>query len=492
MNNLEDNPVKSQNLRLFVFVMMVLVVGFGTLVFLLGNIPDLFFDVRFLYFVLFLSSVIIIATQVKQWRLIGLISPISATLFGFIWFLFLSPIIVPQKLSFLYNDVGNILNLVFFIALGMFAFVVGYYSVKSSRFHYLDNWLSKPISVNVVSNAVLFVLLIYIFVILMITNLSNISLYQFITLSNYSLVTSSPGASLAKEYFGRSAYLLWRSIRYLPFAIAPLAIFCFTQRKTSSLKKVLIFLGMMIMVFRIFGSNARGDLAIVLGSMGVYLMISGGLNKSIKKIHIPVIMIFFSVIILAFLQIRTRRLGGIQTLLDGSTNPKTIINSLEFLDFTYDENYNLYGSLRADQQGRIKYLYGESYVMPFVLFVPRNMWPNKPGGTDMYEKLRTVNQKGYWGTTYSALGELIVNFSRFAIVPGMFIWGILLGWWRWLFIRNLYAEKMKILYSMTVIPLLFLVRGPFHTFVSSILYSMVLTLAILHISSYSYTIGRTS
>lgn len=173
MNNLEDNPVKSQNLRLFVFVMMVLVVGFGTLVFLLGNIPDLFFDVRFLYFVLFLSSVIIIATQVKQWRLIGLISPISATLFGFIWFLFLSPIIVPQKLSFLYNDVGNILNLVFFIALGMFAFVVGYYSVKSSRFHYLDNWLSKPISVNVVSNAVLFVLLIYIFVILMITNLTK-------------------------------------------------------------------------------------------------------------------------------------------------------------------------------------------------------------------------------------------------------------------------------------------------------------------------------
>lgn len=111
----------------------------------------------------------------------------------------------------------------------------------------------------------------------------------------------------------------------------------------------------------------------------------------------------------------------------GGTLLNTLLGDLAKADI---QAFLLYGLM--ENVPDYKYLYGRTYVMSALTFVPRGIWKNKPkspklvAGTQLQGYSSTVTSSRVYGLA----GEAMLNFGYYAIVPAFFIYGWVLGWIR--------------------------------------------------------------
>ncbi len=433
----------------------------------------------FHYGILFSICVIIVVSSLLNGGFINIISPLNLTIIGFLWFLIIPPMMSQTGIvSNIYSNEDNINSLILIIWQGIIGFLLGFYFSKPFKKSKITN--REHIDFSKIAHFVLLIEILFVFIAMAISKLMGASIFDFLSMSNYSLVSLDPSDRIAEKLLGEKAFLLFRVIRWLPLIVAPFIYHCINSKSVPRFEKFLIFLFFILMLLRVIGSNARGDLLMLLGPIIIITLFS---RKFTAKQWMYILITSFIIIFLAILQIKTRSFGGLKVLIDPRYSLTDIWNMNQgSLLLTYDENQNLFGAIKAEAEGKVKYLYGESYVLSFVLFIPRSLWKNKPGGPEMYSKMAIANIRGFWSTTYSILGEIILNFGSIFVAPFLFLWGMILKkWWTW-FLNNRYNTKAQFIYSSSVIPIFLMVRGPFHVNFSSFFYPVIAVLLIIAFS----------
>jgi oligosaccharide repeat unit polymerase len=110
------------------------------------------------------------------------------------------------------------------------------------------------------------------------------------------------------------------------------------------------------------------------------------------------------------------------------------------------------------------YTYGTSYIAPFVIIIPRNIWLNKPTGTADY--------LGNAGPTI--VGELYANFSWIGIILGMVVFGYLLRLWYRFYLHHINSSFIQLIFAMSFPVVIYEVRGDFNTATNKVIYSALI------------------
>jgi hypothetical protein len=187
--------------------------------------------------------------------------------------------------------------------------------------------------------------------------------------------------------------------------------------------------------------------------------------------------------VLTLLQYEIRTRMGLFGLLSGEAE-FSLRNALSnrLMELGADQNWTLDGALRALENGLIEPLWGETYIMTFVLLIPRAIWPGKPGA-HWAEVSYLASPVGNNNVAYSAIGELALNFTVWAIPFGMWLAGWVAGTWWHLFRKYRKDKRIVVLYAMSLIPCAFMVRGAFAPMFGGIMYPLVLVTSVLRLSS---------
>ncbi|MEW6664894.1 MAG: hypothetical protein AB1512_06705 [Thermodesulfobacteriota bacterium] len=79
-----------------------------------------------------------------------------------------------------------------------------------------------------------------------------------------------------------------------------------------------------------------------------------------------------------------------------------------------------------------EYLYGESYLMAFLTFIPRGIWAGKPKSPKLEAgtELQGVKREGVSTRQYGLAGESMLNFGLYGVLPSFLALGAILGWFR--------------------------------------------------------------
>jgi oligosaccharide repeat unit polymerase len=479
---MKTNDICKHNNRVstkLMIISLLLSLVFGILIAVASEIfANYLIVTRMLYGVLSIVAISIIVIQVRMWRWFGLLTPLSWCMVGFLFFLCLTPIVSPSSF-FVYSDPNLVTKLVVLILIGMISYTGGFLIKIRIPWRSLHVWLEESISPTKLVNLILLIMTTYLLLALYLARAGNYSFLKFITQNLYAF---SSQQDLAQS-FGSYYYVIF-IYQLLPVAIAAPTVYCLAQNEISYIKRALLLVGLGMMIFSTFAAGTRAVLAFILGGIGIYYIINFLVNRS-KAINASIIRAVFTAVIIGILllgismvQIVMRQTGGLQELFSNKFDLNYSIQN--FVSQATDQNFTLYQVIKAEESGSLNYLNGESYFLTFVAMIPRSIWPQKPGGSEMYLKLSVIDP---WhanvNITHSVLGELIYNFSYLSIIPGMFIFGLFAGtFWR-IFYRHKHSYRARILYSMTLIPVAFMVRGTFHATFGGILYPFLLTFLIL-------------
>jgi oligosaccharide repeat unit polymerase len=438
-----------------------------------------FFVVRLCYGLLFFLAIIIITFQFLSFNIDGYFSPLSLCMFGFLYFLIITPTFFPKYFE-VYKYPNEFIPLVIVILLGMLSYCLGFRLSPDVHWFWLDRWMNNKISKRRLSNIVLCFIFLYILIIFYISQKADMPLKSFIFQNYYFLGNKE---MLMIKFQGGAYYVLY-IFRLLPTVFILPAIACFDDPHLPLLKRILIIFGIILMGVIIFYSGARMPLAIYCGSIGVYLILKDR-NKKTKKVKNFCKTVTFIVVILLFLsssQIITRGQHYLFNSLDTGFKLMPAI-AYNLASETTDQNYTLYRAIKANKEGRLQHLYGESFFLVFVAFVPRALWATKPGGDDMYRKLIAIDPwMSNYNISHSILGELIYNFGWIGIIVGMIFFGTCSGIWWHLFIKYRDKKQMLILYSMSIIQIAFIVRGTFNATFGALMYPMLMVIILLSLS----------
>lgn len=88
---------------------------------------------------------------------------------------------------------------------------------------------------------------------------------------------------------------------------------------------------------------------------------------------------------------------------------------------------------------------GEGYVYSALFFIPRSVVPFKGDGTAFYYTAAVTNAQTReldWGLGISAIDEIVLNFGKLFVVPGLLFWGFLMKW----------ADRVSTSHTVLVIP----------------------------------------
>jgi len=112
--------------------------------------------------------------------------------------------------------------------------------------------------------------------------------------------------------------------------------------------------------------------------------------------------------------------------------------------------------------------WGSSYIAPFLLLIPREVWPGKPVGVAAY-----LNNAGP-----TIVGEWYANFGWIGIFIGMAFFGYMLRRWYNFYLAYRHSDLAIMMYAMSYGVLIYEVRGDFNTVTSYWLYAALLLLMI--------------
>jgi hypothetical protein len=453
----------------------LLAIATGLAIAILDPLSFSYSDARVAYGLLAVLALLLILGEIKRWKAFGALTPLSTTIAGFLYFFCYFPLFNPGLVPDLYGDSSRFTPLVLLVALGMICFAVGYYLAPTPRLGPIDKWLDGQISTGRLAHALLVVFAGYVLIALYMSSSGGFSALAFVLQSNYR-----PLDLFGVSYEGLS-YYLQQIFRWLPIAMAAPGAYCVLDRQLSAVTRGILAVGLIGAVVVTLNLGIRYVLAYVVGAGGcLYLFSSARLSRQfiLGRIRI-VLLLLFALFLLSLFQFQVRNAGGLQTLLeepgvfdlsDALSNSRSELGA--------DQNYTVDSVLHAEQVGVLHYTWGESYILNFVMFIPRSFWPEKPGA-ELAAKWRVANPFSIDNVAYSAIGELILNFSRYAVIPGMLISGLLAGlWWR-AYQRHRLAPRTIILYSMSPIAFAFLIRGSFTTMFGALVYPMLITVGLL-------------
>lgn len=118
--------------------------------------------------------------------------------------------------------------------------------------------------------------------------------------------------------------------------------------------------------------------------------------------------------------------------------------SLSTILAPFDTELNIYRtfySLVNRYPSIYPYIYGQSFLYTFILFIPRILWKAKPKNPflDIIENALNVSARTA-GTSLANIGEFYANFGIIGVVVGMFLLGRVMRWVRDYFVFNSYAQ----------------------------------------------------
>jgi len=363
----------------------------------------------------------------------------------------------------------------------MLSFVVGYSTGPKPNLQWLARWLRLPLDLRKLVRLTFLVLGGYLALAVIIARLEGIPLRALILESTYSQVKEF-GLS---PYEG-SSYYPYQIFRWLPIALAPLVTLCLLEARVSVFQRLILLAGLLLCILFSFGTGVRYIFSYVVGGIACSLaLLRGEVWKQRKGRMVIGVAIFAIGFILTLVQISVRSDIGLYSMLAGRVkfSLKELL-TIPASEIAADQNYSLDGVLNALNNGWIEPLWGETFLLTFVLFIPRAIWPGKPGG-HLAEALAMANPFFHENVSYSIIGELAFNFTEWAIIPGMWFFGYFASLW-WYLLKSYRTDKrMVILYSMTTVPFALMVRGSFNTMFGSWLYPALLVFLILRMSTQS-------
>ena len=473
--------LKVGNIRLHLLIIPAAVL-LGILPSFILGLPQIhYISIRLFYGFYFLIALGVIIFQIRKFGTDGLISPLTWTLIGFVYFLFLNPILNAEYFD-IYSKVRLYLPLALTVFAGMVSFIAGFFLAPNIKWSWLGRWALVPVTSRLATLLVLF-WGIYATLLFYISRSNGYEFYELITKNAYLFGRKE----ILMEKFAGLSYYLFYIVRQLPIALAALSIYCITDKNAPKWKAFLILIGLLLGIAVTINFGGRANLCYVLGAIILYLFIRNETVRKSSRTRVMFVLvigvILFGMFFLTSLQMHFRSQKISATDLD--LNLSNLIRGLEnnFFHETTDQNFTLYRVVDAERSGNLKYIWGESYALAFVAMIPRRIWPNKPGGDNMYYNLAIIDP---WGEnvniSHSYLGELIYNFGGWGVIPGSIFFGLWAGMWWNFYLRYRTYARIQILYAMSVMPVSFMVRGTFAAMFGGILYPMLFTVVILKIS----------
>ena len=473
--------LKIENVRQHLLLIPAAVFLGILLTYILGSLQIHYISIRIVYGFFFLIAIGTIIIHIIKFGTYGLISPLTWALIGFVYFLFLNPILNAEYFR-IYSKARLYFPIALTVFAGMVSFIAGFFLAPKPKWSWLDRWALMPVTSRLATLLVLF-WSIYVALLYHISNSSGYEFYEFITKNAYLFGRKE---MLVEKFVGFSYYLFY-IVRQLPIALAALSIYCIMKKSTPNWKKFLILIGLLFSSLVTISFGGRTNFSYILGAIIIFLFIrSKTVIKSSGKRRVFIVVIgalLFGMFILTSLQIHFR--NEKINVTDLNLSLSSLKRGLEknVIHETTDQNFTLYQVIASERSGSLKYIWGESYALAFVAMIPRRIWHNKPGGDNMYNTLAIINP---WGAnvniSHSYLGELIYNFSSWSVIPGSVFFGLWAGIWWNIFIRYRAYVRIQLLFAMSVMPISFMVRGTFAAMFGGILYPILLTVLILNIS----------
>jgi oligosaccharide repeat unit polymerase len=251
-----------------------------------------------------------------------------------------------------------------------------------------------------------------------------------------------------------------------------LLIYIIQHRKPiwSALGLFTFILGVLNLAYPFLESSRTNALYVVINTGLMFYFLKGGIKW--RQVMTVVAIGSVALVIMTALRESHSKVNG-QTAAE--TNPLLImVGQLNFLGV--DKTSQIIDGI----PGKMNYQFGESLFLWVVAPIPRTMWPQKPDitygrviGEQIYEK-RDENSPG-GGVPPGLIAELYVNFGYFGIIPGMFIFGMLLRLFYNAFkkVRDISSYGL-VLYIMVFIPFsLKLIGGDFSANIVNIFTSVI-------------------
>lgn len=165
--------------------------------------------------------------------------------------------------------------------------------------------------------------------------------------------------------------------------------------------------------------------------------------------------------------------GGLPAYLAGGPR---LAGPERFIDSGLDQNTSLEVILDVFPEKR-PYIGGMSFLSTFVLFVPRQIWPDKP--STLWTYLEDFALTANPNASYSIIGELYGNFDVIGVVAGMWAVGVFIAMWSQPILKRWGKAPLIVLYSMSLPAFLFLVRGDFQAAIGFMIYPMLVCWIVL-------------
>jgi oligosaccharide repeat unit polymerase len=410
-----------------------------------------------------------------RWQI--LLSPLAAILLGFEVFILLGPILLPTWSREIYTNAERIFQAWIAVLLGLIAFLTGYSINHKAKFIRPDT-----ISYKFLYRDLRWKRVILIGILLIIIRLFFLAKWYSVSGKSEELLTAGHFATkLAHDqiFLWGGAIMGWLTMA----AVASLAAVVFTTRPFPLVYRFLAFLPILVASYSTFLEGNRGRFAMPIITAFI-LFFCFGLGKKYTNNQIGRFQRILSIFLAAAVALgiiwqthfRTYRLDEAQILFaeqgfskKGGFYTERGFDMIPYLDRLLQEigvNENYY--------------MGYTYILPFVLLIPRMYWPDKPRSIAEY-----LNNAGP-----TIIGEWYANFGWLGIIVGMFIFGYILKWFWMKVLLHWKSDYFKIFYAITFASLIYQVRGDFHSVTSYWLYSSFLFSFIWLLSSTSVSTKR--
>jgi|GEM_PF-5778161 len=405
----------------------------------------------------------------------GLLNPTISVLTGFLLFLSAGPLLNPTSASW---------NVEFYTSADMYLPVVGLYSIGLCAFLFGVNIASKQrtsikgphrlefrIDLERLWLFFLAVVIIFMFCYVALSLLNGLNLLDFFFTSRYGVSQVGFSHPLSR-YFEQIIRYLVISVSVLSGAILALS--------TQPMRRIVALSTISICILYMLSRGVRFHfLYSIGGAILVWWHLSQKTLRPGKPLRRPwrLWLIGSMTLLFAIQMIAIRNTpGGLRTYLSNGPN---LVGIQNFIDYGIDRNIAIQQALETVPSER-PFIWGLSFISPFVSYIPRNMWAGKPTMLSGYMEGYTIFANP--NTTFSILGELHINFGLLGIVVGMLIAGLLAQRWQNFYLIHGTSTPVTILYAMSLPAFALFVRGDFQAAFNSAFFPGLLVLLILNLS----------
>lgn len=171
-------------------------------------------------------------------------------------------------------------------------------------------------------------------------------------------------------------------------------------------------------------------------------------SKQLHVMKIISIVLLSVTLLISMLYIRSNQAVKPSVIISTiQNNPKVF---LKMIDAYYV--YNIYTKVLEDFPKNHDYLYGASLIKPFVFWIPRSIWKNKPESLPVYIGRYYYGQtrgKDY-STGMTITGEFYINDGLYGIIVFSFLFGLISSFFakQYLKARTEYGRNISMIYFL--------------------------------------------